>query len=114
MIKLSVACVIDDDLASQIQTSNARCTRAAYDVSVVQALRGIYHKVTLVSVGEDNKAAIDHLLRLRPDVVVNLAYASHPLEASFVGLLEILGLRYTGSSREASFSPMTRRARGIS
>jgi len=98
MIKLSVACVIDDDLASQIQTSNARCTRAAYDVSVVQALRRIYNKVTLVSVGEDDKAAIDHLLRLRPDVVVNLAYASHPLEASFVGLLEILGLRYTGSS----------------
>ncbi|MGH9419382.1 MAG: hypothetical protein ACRD3J_05355, partial [Thermoanaerobaculia bacterium] len=97
MIRLSVAVVIDDDIISQVQASKSRCTRATYDISVVEALRRLYKKVTLVSVGKDNNAAIDHLQKLRPDVVFNLAYSSHPLEASFVGLLEILGLRYTGS-----------------
>jgi len=98
MINLSVAVVIDDDIAAQVRSSKSRCTRATYDISVVEALRRIYRKVTLIDVVEKHDVVIEQLLKLRPDVVFNLAYSSHPLEASFVGLLEILGLPYTGSS----------------
>ena len=41
MINLSVACVIDEDIAPQVRASKSRCTRATYDISVVEALRRI-------------------------------------------------------------------------
>jgi len=79
MINLSVAVVIDDDIAAQVRSSKSRCTRATYDISVVEALRRIYRKVTLIDVVETHDVVIEQLLKLRPDVVFNLAYSSHPL-----------------------------------
>ena len=47
--------------------------------------------------GVEGERTIGELARLRPAVVFNLAFSSCPLEPSFAGALEVLGLPYTGS-----------------
>jgi hypothetical protein len=45
----------------------------------------------------EGKRTIEELARLQPEVVFNLAFCSCPLEPSFAGALEVLGLPFTGS-----------------
>jgi D-alanine-D-alanine ligase len=98
MINLFVACAIDKDVAAEVLSNNPRSTRGKYDISVVQSLRRLYRKVEVVSVSDGNAQVVDSLMRLRPDVVFNLALSIHNLEASFAGMLDMMRLKYTGSS----------------
>ncbi len=98
MIDLFVACAVDKDVATEVLSDNPRSTRGKYDVSVVRSLRRLYRKVEVVKVSEGNAQPVENLLRLRPDVVFNLALSNHNLEASFAGMLDTMGLKYTGSS----------------
>jgi D-alanine-D-alanine ligase len=98
MIDLFVACAIDKEVAAEVLSNKPRSTRGKYDVSVVQSLRRLYRQVEVVRVNEDNAQAVDSLMRLRPDIVFNLALSNHNLEASFAGMLDMLRLKYTGSS----------------
>jgi D-alanine-D-alanine ligase len=97
MIRLSVACTVDADIAAKIRRSDPGQTRARYDISVIDALRRNYRHVEIVAAFAGGLATLDSLARLRPDVVFNLAFSAQPLEAAFAGCLEILGLPYTGS-----------------
>ena len=94
---LSVACVVDEDMLRKIKAADASHNRSRYDISVVQALRGICREVHLVGAFEESSRTIDELTRLQPDVVFNLAFSALPLEASFAGCLDVLGIPYTGS-----------------
>src|ERR1700674_2022725 len=97
MIDLCIACVLDRDIAWQIEHPGESNSRLAYDRSVVLALRKIYKRVHLISAIEGNSVTMEQLLRVQPDVVFNLAFSAHPLEASFAGCLDTLGIPYTGS-----------------
>ncbi|HWT04269.1 MAG TPA: hypothetical protein VN224_00800 [Xanthomonadales bacterium] len=95
---LRIACLVDDDIAAELRRSAATSTRARYDLSVVLALRRLYRDVELVTACAGSVRTFDALDRLKPDVVFNLAYSAHPLEASFAGGLDVLGFPYTGSA----------------
>jgi D-alanine-D-alanine ligase len=94
---LCVACVIDDDIAGKIKAADTSNNRAKYDISVVQVLRSICRDVKLVRAFDESSRTIRELTRLQHDVVFNLAFSAHPLEASFAGGLDVLGIPYTGS-----------------
>ncbi len=96
-IGLCVACVVDEDIAGKIKAGCPSDNRAKYDLSVFKALRDICREVNLVRAFEESSRTIDELARLQPDVVFNLAFSAHPLEASFAGCLDVLGIPYTGS-----------------
>ena len=106
-IGLSIACLIDPDVAGQIRSglgSNAQGSnvqgsndRVSYDLSVIQALRRLYRRVDLVEAVEGSSRTMDELMRMKPDVVFNLACSTLPIEGSFTGCLEVLGIPYTGS-----------------
>jgi D-alanine-D-alanine ligase-like ATP-grasp enzyme len=64
---------------------------------VVEALRLIYRRVSIVSAVGGSTRTLDELARLRPDVVFNLAFSAQPCEASFAGCLDMMGIPYTGS-----------------
>ena len=96
-IGLAIACLIDHDIAGQIRRSRTSNDCATYDLSVVQALRRIYREVHLVDAVERSDRTIEELMRLRPDVVFNLAASALPIEAAYPGCLEVLGIPYTGS-----------------
>jgi D-alanine-D-alanine ligase len=94
----AIACVIDDDIidcVSRGETSESD-KRMAFDISVVRRLRRLADVVHLVP-GVEGKGTIEELARLQPEVVFNLAFSACPLEPSFAGALEVLGLPYTGS-----------------
>ena len=82
MIDHSVACALDKEVMAEVLAKRPRSTRGKYDYSVVQSLRRLYRNVELVIVSEKNTQAIDSLMRLRPDVVFNLALSNHPIEPS--------------------------------
>jgi len=68
---------------------------------VDQALSAIGHSVTRVSVGDDIEPVIGELRRAHPELVVNLteSFAGvSALDSNLAALLNLLGLRYTGSS----------------
>jgi D-alanine-D-alanine ligase len=94
---LLVACVIDSDTVRKIKAGKTSETGAKYDLSVLETLRGLYRDVRVVSATEGTVRTLDELWRLKPDVVFNLAFSILPLEASFAGCLDVLGLPYTGS-----------------
>ena len=65
------------------------------------ALRGAGHEAGMLAVGRDIPRLSGDLERRAPDLVFNLAESFagvSALEASVAGLLNLLGLRYTGSS----------------
>lgn len=97
MIDLSVACLVDNDIASRVRTASPPGIRGTYARSVFWALRQIYKKVTVVSASHGSCRTIEALKLASPDVVFNLAYSAHPLEAAFAGSLEVIGVPYTGS-----------------
>ena len=93
-----IACVIDEDIIDRVsrgETSELD-KRPAFDISVVRRLRRLADVVHLVP-GAEGKRTLEELARLQPEVVFNLAFASCPLEPSFAGALEVLGLPFTGS-----------------
>lgn len=95
----SIACVIDGDIIEAVQRGDRTGSdkRARYDISVVRSLRHLAGTVHLVAALESSTRTINELACLQPDVVFNLAFSAVPLEASFAGALEILGIPYTGS-----------------
>lgn len=93
----SVACVVDEELIDAIRCGDGSDRRALYDISVVRALRRLAGTVHLVAAVEGSTRTLEDLARLQPDVVFNLAFSACPVEPSFVGALEILGIPYTGS-----------------
>jgi D-alanine-D-alanine ligase len=97
MKRQSIACVLDDDIARAVTREEAICRRALYDISVVRSLRRLGHEVHPLATGDNDRRIVDKLLRLAPDIVVNLAFSATSLEAPFAGALESLGLAYTGS-----------------
>jgi D-alanine-D-alanine ligase len=65
------------------------------------ALQSLGHEPTRVVVGTDVPALVRDLIDAKPDIVINMAEAfdgKSALESSVTGLLNLLGLRYTGSS----------------
>lgn len=65
------------------------------------ALQSLGHEPTRVVVGTDVPSLVRDLIEAKPDIVINMAEAfdgKSALEASVTGLLNLLGLRYTGSS----------------
>jgi D-alanine-D-alanine ligase len=93
----SIACVIDEDIIEAVRRGRTTCKRAAYDISLVRALRQLFASVHLVSAAERSSGAIEEIVRLKPSVVFNLAFSAAPFEAPFAGALEMLGIPYTGS-----------------
>ncbi len=94
----AIACVIDDDIIDRVsrgETSESD-KRPAFDISVVRRLRRLADVVHLVP-GVAGKRTIEELARMQPEVVFNLAFSACPLEPSFAGALEVLGLPFTGS-----------------
>ena len=68
------------------------------------ALRALGHEVTRVAVGDDVRTVIDALRASDPAIVFNLTESfdgKSALDSSLAGLLNLLGLRYTGSSPAA-------------
>ena len=68
---------------------------------IEDALRGLGHGVTRVSVAGDIVPIIDAVRRADPGLVFNLAESfdgKSALESNVAALLNLLGLRYTGSS----------------
>jgi D-alanine-D-alanine ligase len=68
---------------------------------VCDALTTLGHWASLVAVDKDFKHTVNSLLEKKPDLVFNLAesFSGHSaLESSVAGLLNLLDLRYTGSS----------------
>lgn len=94
---LSVICIVDDDISSRIRAADRIHNRAKYDVSVIDVLREICCEVKLISAYENSRRTMRELARLQYDVVFNLAFSAHPLEASFAGGLDALGIPFTGS-----------------
>ncbi len=65
------------------------------------ALRALGHEVDTLPVDRDVLPIVTQLQRVRPDLVVNLAESfddKSALDSSVTALLNLLGLRYTGSS----------------
>jgi D-alanine-D-alanine ligase len=96
-MKRPIACAIDDDIIGAVRNSKVSNRRALYDVSVVRALRRLGEEVRLVPASDPAERTVQELLRLRPSLVFNLAFSATPAEPAFAGLLEILGLPFTGS-----------------
>jgi D-alanine-D-alanine ligase len=68
---------------------------------IEETLRGLGHDVTRVAVAGDIVPIIDELRRADPGLVFNLAESfdgKSALESNVAALLNLLGLRYTGSS----------------
>ena len=68
---------------------------------IEEALRGLGHDVTRTAVAGDIVPIIDELRRSDPGLVFNLAESfdgKSALESNVAALLNLLGLRYTGSS----------------
>ena len=66
-----------------------------------EALRSLGHEPARVVVGTDVPALVKDLIDAKPDIVINMAEAfdgKSALESSVTGLLNLLHLRYTGSS----------------
>lgn len=96
MIKGLIACAIDEDMVRAVHRGK-QTGRAFSDLFVVRALRRLSSNVKLVAAVERDTRTIEELIRLKPRIVVNLAFSALPSEPSFVGALEILGIPYTGS-----------------
>jgi D-alanine-D-alanine ligase len=96
VIKGLIACAIDEDIFQAVNRGKGT-GRAHADLFVVRALRRLSPNVKLVAAVERDTRTIEELIRLKPSVVVNLAFCSLPCEPSFVGALEIMGIPYTGS-----------------
>ncbi|HKF49623.1 MAG TPA: hypothetical protein VKB38_19845 [Terracidiphilus sp.] len=96
MIKGLIVCAIDEDMVRAVHRGKGT-GRAFADLFVVRALRRISSNVKVVAAVERDTRTIEELIRLRPSIVVNLAFSALPSEPSFVGALEILGIPYTGS-----------------
>jgi D-alanine-D-alanine ligase len=65
------------------------------------ALQSLGHESTRVVVETDVPKLVQELIAAKPDLVINMAEAfdgKSALESSVTGLLNLLGLRYTGSS----------------
>jgi D-alanine-D-alanine ligase len=97
MKPLSIVCVIDDDIIGAVRRGAGSTRRAIYDICVVRVLRRLAPRVDLVAAVEQSAHTIEELARLQPMLVFNLAFSATPLEASFAGALEVLGIPYTGS-----------------
>jgi D-alanine-D-alanine ligase len=98
---LVVACVIDADIIRAVRRFDGSTRRAMYDISVVRALRRMGTHVDLIAAEEAAHKTLDGLMKLRADVVFNLAYSATPAEPAFAGALELLGLPFTGSGAAA-------------
>lgn len=96
-IDLSVSCLIDADIVRRINTGSRPSIRANYNLSVVRALRRLYRRVGLVGAVDVGLSSMEELVRLRPDVIFNLACSGHPAEAAIVGCLDLIATPYTGS-----------------
>ena len=96
MIKGLIACVIDEDIVRAID-SDRKNGRAAGDLYVLRTLRRLSENVKVVPAVERDSRTVEELIRLKPHIVVNLAFCSLPSEPSFAGTLETLGIPYTGS-----------------
>jgi D-alanine-D-alanine ligase len=68
---------------------------------VAEALRARGHDASHLAIGDDVLPVIEALRAATPDLVFNLAESfqgKSALESAFAGLLNLLGMRYTGSS----------------
>ena len=109
-LDLSIACLVDEDIADRVarfvasgglhpsgrMTAHDRA-RVKYDATMISALGALYREVHIVAAIAGTSKWTEAILRLAPDVVFNLAFSAHPLEASMAGALELLGIPYTGS-----------------
>ena len=95
-LDLTVACLVDQENLLALKAARPTSKRLRYNLSVIEALRRSYRTVHLVGANPSIEC-LDLLARTSADVVFNLAFSGHPLEASFAGALELVGLPYTGS-----------------
>ena len=101
MKKLDVLVIFDypnpapaDGWESVIALESWKCER-----DVVQALRELGHEVRILGIHDRIESLVEEIRRVRPDVVFNLAEAfddEREHEANVAGLLELLGVPYTG------------------
>jgi len=96
VIKGLIACVIDEEIVRAID-SDRKNGQTAADLFVLRALRRLSADVKVVAAVERNSRTVEELIRLKPRIVVNLAFCSLSSEPSFAGTLETLGIPYTGS-----------------
>lgn len=96
MIKGLIACVIDEDIVHAIK-HDRKNGRAAADLFVLRTLQRLKADVKVVAAVERDSRTIEELIRLKPRLVVNLAFCALSSEPSFAGALDILGIPYTGS-----------------
>lgn len=75
--------------------SSEREVSTASGRKIAAALRGLGYRVTTVPVGRD---LARRLGRLRPDVAFNALHGTYGEDGCVQGLLEVLGIPYTGAS----------------
>jgi len=97
LIDMSIVCLLDAGIDSEIAKALPSTKAARHDKSVVYTLKRIYRRVTTVAFTEGNLRWMDRILHERPDVVFNLAESASPLEPSVAACLELCGCAYTGS-----------------
>lgn len=95
--KLDVIAAIDADVFHQVVDGVPANDHARDDYDVFQALQSVYSEVRAVPVHDDLVKAIETIEQHRPDAVFNLACSASDQESFFVGYLDYLGVRYTGS-----------------
>lgn len=71
------------------------------EAHVIEALKGLGHRVTTLGLYDDASPLIQAVQQLRPDIIFNLAEAfdgESRFDRNIVGLFELLKIPYTGAS----------------
>lgn len=105
-LKVLVIFDLPDKPANQDWASQLRPEDWQKDLDIIQAVKKLGHEVRLLGIFDQVRPLLIEIRRHPPDLVFNLAEAfanERRHESHLAGLLELLGVRYTGS-RPASLS----------
>ena len=95
-----IAVAVDSELFDERDLYSDRAYYVDYVIPIIDSLKRRFQEVAVVPV-KNGHGAVDALRDLQafnPELVFNTAFSAVAEEASFVGTLELLGLRYTGAS----------------
>ncbi len=102
--RCDVALLVDIETGARGASGKFVVDRGSVEALLYRCLRTLYRNVAIVPFDPAITPTIAELRALKPRVVFNLTEwvdGEHRLDAAITGLLELLGLRYTGSNAEA-------------
>jgi D-alanine-D-alanine ligase len=95
-MKEQIVCVVDEETFQEFGVRKKSVSTSA-NRFVLRTLRRLSSGTQVVAAVDCESRTIEELIRLKPSLVVNLAFSALPCESSFVGALESLGIPFTGS-----------------